>query len=104
MIKLLSSILIFLISASLVFAQTSGTTDFTKKIQALVENVLVKIIFAISAIEIAYAGFLFATAQGDPEKVKRAKDILIYAAVGIGVAVIAWLLAEFVAKTVKGKE
>jgi len=74
--------------------------DFMGKLKSLV-GVLVEIVAAISVIELVYAGFLLATAQGDPEKAKTAKSILIYATLGIGVAALAWALGQLVISALK---
>jgi Type IV secretion system pilin len=50
------------------------------------------LIFAL----MTYAGFLWTTAQGDPKKVQKAKDILSECIVGTVILVGAYALANFV--------
>ena len=104
-LSLLISI-ISLISISSVFAitpgeiPTSGDLGIKKTlqdetaggvkgvIQAIVKWVYI-IFFIIAVLFILFAAFTYLTAQGDPEKVKNARDQIIYAAIAIIVALIA---------------
>ncbi|MGB9743268.1 MAG: pilin [Minisyncoccales bacterium] len=50
----------------------------------------------IAALFLVIAGFYFITAQGDAEQIKKAKNMVLYAAIGLVVAVVsrgivAWL-------------
>lgn len=47
------------------------------------------VLLALAVIFIVYAAFLFLTSGGDEEKVKKAKDYIIYAVVAVGVAILA---------------
>jgi hypothetical protein len=53
------------------------------------------VVFVVAAIIIVVAGFMFMTASGDPEKVKKARMIFIYGLVGVVVAVIAKFIPAF---------
>jgi len=95
----------FLIPVSSVFAITAGQipgaseliSDAPKveKIGGLVDvlKAIVKwtyiIFFIIAVLFILFAAFTYLTAQGDPEKVKNARDQIIYAAIAVAVALIA---------------
>lgn len=48
------------------------------------------IIFVVAVIMILYAAFLFVTAAGDEGQVKKARTILIWAVIGIAVAILAF--------------
>jgi hypothetical protein len=48
------------------------------------------------------AGFYFITSAGEPEKLKRAKDILIYTAIGLFVALLAKAIVAIIKKLVGG--
>ena len=54
------------------------------------------IIFAISILFILYAAFLFITAAGDENKISTAKSILVYAAIGIAVAILAFAIQSLI--------
>lgn len=52
-------------------------------------NWLFSILLIVAALAIVVAGYYFVTAQGDPEKVKAARNFVLYALVGVAVAVAA---------------
>lgn len=56
------------------------------------------LLVSLSVLFVIYAAYIYLTAAGDPEKVKHASTVIIYAAVSIGVA----LLAQVVKTVVRG--
>jgi hypothetical protein len=58
------------------------------------------IVFGIAGgaafIIVAYAGFMYATSQGDPEKLAKAKNAIIYALIGLVVTLMAYTITAFV--------
>ena len=62
-----------------------------EKITSLIFGALL----AVAVIAIIYAGFSFITAQGDPAKVGTARTMLLYAVVGIIVALLAQGIVNF---------
>ncbi len=54
------------------------------------------IVLGVSVIMILYAAFQFLTAGGDAEKVTSARNTLIYALVGIAVALLAYGAPNFI--------
>lgn len=59
-------------------------------------NVLLFLIGAISVIMIVFAGFKYATSGGDSGKVTEAKNTIMYAVIGIIVALLAYAIIKFV--------
>ena len=55
------------------------------------------IFFVIAAFFILFAAFTYLTAKGDPEKVKGARDQIIYAVIAIVVALLAFSIDKIVA-------
>lgn len=53
-------------------------------------NLIFTILLFLALIFLVYAGILYVTASGDPEKTEKAKRTIIYALVGIVVAVTAY--------------
>lgn len=54
-------------------------------------------LYILAVIVVIYAGFLILTAAGDEEKVKKAKNIIIFAIIGLVViylagAIVTWLI------------
>lgn len=60
------------------------------------------ILIIIAVMFLIIAGIYFATAQGDAEKVKKARDMVLYALVGVIVGVLAKGLVTFVRNMVEG--
>ena len=60
-----------------------------------IANYLFWILLAVSIIFIVYAGILFVTASGNAEQVERARGIILYAIIGIVVAIIAYAIRNF---------
>ncbi len=68
-----------------------GITDLGG-VNTAIDNVfaiLQTLLFALVAIFVIIAAFQYLTAQGDPEKTKTAKNMIIYAVVALGIALIA---------------
>lgn len=62
---------------------------------ANIADVLFWILLAISIVFIVYAGILFVTAAGSAEKVEQARHIILYAVIGIIVALLAYGIRAF---------
>ena len=113
-----SSVLIFVftIATSVVIAQgpvlDSGSPDVSTKIEnplgegnletipdfiAKLVEIVLKVGIPIVALAIIYTGFLFVAAQGNPEKITKAKKSLVYTLIGA-----ALLLGAFVIATAIG--
>lgn len=61
-----------------------------------VVNALLFIVGAISVIVIIIAGIMFTVSAGDPAKAKKAKDAILYAVIGLVVAILGYAIVEFV--------
>jgi len=59
------------------------------------------IFFVIAAFFILFAAFTYLTAKGDPEKVKGARDQIIYAVIAIVVALLAFSIDKIVASFIQ---
>jgi len=86
-----------------VFENPLGHTTTT---EGLVNSILafaLKLAIAIATIMIVWSGFLFATSAGNEEKIKTAQKTLIWAIVGLGIAIIATtipaLIKEFLGES-----
>lgn len=62
---------------------------------AQIANYLFWILLAISIVFIVYAGILFVTASGNPDQVEKARHIILYAVIGIIVAMLAYGIRTF---------
>ncbi len=62
---------------------------------ANIANMLFWILLAVSIVFIVYAGVLFVTAAGNAEQVEKARGIILYAIIGIVVAIIAYAIRGY---------
>ena len=69
-------------------------------IQKILEGVL-KIGMPIVVLAIIYCGFLFVSAQGNPEKLGEAKRALLYTLIGAAILLGSWAIALLITSTVK---
>lgn len=54
----------------------------------------------IAVLFIVYSGFLFVTAQGSEDKLKKAKDTFFYTIIGVAIFLSSWALATIVQNTI----
>lgn len=86
--------LLLIVSPLLVLAQPQAPTVLTDygsvidKISTVI-NWMFGILLTLAVVFFLYAAFLYLTAAGDEEKVKKAKDVIIYVVVAVVVAVLA---------------
>jgi uncharacterized membrane protein len=84
-----TSVLAFLLSATLAFAQGSpgqfaspiGPQNFSGIINAIVD-VVIEVGIVVIILAIIYSGYLFVTAQGNDEKISTAKKTFYYVIIG----------------------
>jgi len=69
-------------------------------IKTILEGVL-KIGIPIVALAIVYCGFLFVSARGNPEAIKKAKESLLYTLIGAAILFGSWAIAQLITETVK---
>ena len=74
-------------------------TDIPSFIKELITIVLY-VGIPIVALFIIYTGFLFVQAQGNPEKLTKAKNSLMYTLIGAALLLGAFIIAEAIGKTV----
>lgn len=75
----------------------NGATDINNKILCPIANAMFWVLITISTIMVLYGGFLYITGGTNPERVSKAHKTLIYAAVGIIVALVAGALPTVIA-------
>lgn len=62
-------------------------------------NIILYVLGALAVIMIIYAGILYVLSGGDANNVTRAKNTLMYAIIGLIVALLAYAIVNFVIKT-----
>ena len=66
-----------------------GETSDVNTLIGKILDFLIKIALVLTPIIVVYAGFLYITAGGNEEKIKRANKVLIWALIGLAIALIA---------------
>lgn len=74
-------------------------TSVPNLIQTILEGML-KIGIPIVALAIIFSGFLFVFAQGNEEKLKTAKDALLYSIIGAAILLGSWAIAQMIGTTI----
>lgn len=74
----------------------TGVNDITGTLGVInkIATWFMTIVIALAVIMFVYAGFLYLTSGGDDEKVKNAKNYLLYGIIGIAVALLAGALVR----------
>jgi hypothetical protein len=75
----------------------------TNDINTLVKTILDGVIRAgipVIALAIIYCGFLFVSAQGNSEKLTKAKNALLYTLIGSAILLGSWAIAQLISTTV----
>jgi hypothetical protein len=78
----------------------AGDTALTTEIGDIV-NLMLYLAGAIAVIVIIYGGIRYVTSTGDAARVKAAKDTIMYAVVGLIVALLAYAIVNFVVNNIK---
>ncbi|QHN42268.1 hypothetical protein GII36_00105 [Candidatus Mycosynbacter amalyticus] len=73
----------------------SGSDDFSKTMQNII-NMMLYVLGVIAVIAIIIGGIRYATANGDASHIKQAKDTILYAVIGLIVAIMAGAIVNFV--------
>ena len=76
-------------------ADTGAETDVTNTVGTAL-NVVFGIVAIIAVVMIVIGGVSYTTSQGDPGKVKKAKDTILYGIIGLVVALLAFAIVQFI--------
>lgn len=61
-----------------------------------ITNTIIFLLGAAAVIMIIIGGFMYVTAAGDAGRIKTAKNTILYAVIGLIVAIFAWAIVSFV--------
>jgi len=78
-----------------------GGIDSIPKLVRAILDIVLTIAVPIIAVAIIYTGYLFIAAQGNPEKLKSAKQTLLYVLIGAGILLAAYVIAEAIESTIR---
>ena len=85
----------------------AGCTEASSKNKNIVDiiqsgvNVVISLVGMLAVFSIIYGGFTYMTAQSDAAKIKRGKDMVLYAVVALVVAFLAYGIVLFVTRNLK---
>jgi hypothetical protein len=85
-------------SVDIELRRAAGCQD-TEGVESIVGNIINAIIYIIAIVAvvmIVFAGQRYSVSQGDPGKVKQAKDMILYSVIGLVVAILAYALVNFI--------
>ena len=61
---------------------------------------IITLLYPILVLALVYSGFLFVTAQGNPEQLQKARTVLKWVVVGAVIIFARWLIADIIGTTV----
>lgn len=73
-----------------------GNDQDLMEVVKIIINVILGIVGLIAVVMIIVGGIQYTTSQGDAQKVKKAKDTILYGVVGLVVALLAFAIVNFV--------
>ena len=77
----------------------SNTNDLMKTLNTII-NVVIGVIGFVAVVVIILGGVQYTTSAGDPGKVKKAKDTILYGIIGLVVALLAFAIVNFVLSSI----
>lgn len=80
-------------------SNTANTNDLMGQANSII-NVVIGVIGFVAVAFIIFGGFQYTTSAGDPGKVKKAKDTILYGIIGLVVAMLAYAIVNFVLSSV----
>jgi hypothetical protein len=78
-----------------------GTTDVNTFVGRLISYAL-GLVGTISLLLFVYGGLIWMTSAGSPEKVKKGRDILVWAVIGMAIVFMSYILVKFVIQGLQG--
>ena len=75
--------------------KTEGEKSLMSNVRMLI-NVFASVMGFLAIGMIIYGGFMLLTAQGDPARIKRGKDVVLYSVIGLILVVLAYAIVNFV--------
>ena len=75
--------------------KTEGEKSLMSNVNMLI-NVFASVMGFLAIGMIIYGGFMLLTAQGDPARIKRGKDVVLYSVIGLILVMLAYAIVNFV--------
>lgn len=74
--------------------------SITELLNLILDKIILVAVTLVLPLAIVYSGFLFIKAQGRPDEIKRAKQVLMWTVIGAAVILGAKLIATILAETI----
>lgn len=90
---------------SAAYAQICGSDKTEADAKQTVKNILTTVFTwtgIISVIVIIIGGVFYITSQGEPDKIKRAKNAILYAIIGLIISLLSFAIVNFVLTAMQG--
>ena len=78
----------------------SGGDTLDALLKTIINNIILPIGAVLAVLAFIYSGFLFVTAQGNETKISKAKNALLYTAIGTAVLLGSWAISEVLTNSV----
>lgn len=88
------------LSSGIDAAKGEGSSD-AANIEDIVSKIINYLLYAVgiaSVVMLIFGGFKYITSGGDSGKVGEAKNTILYAIIGLVVAILAWAIVSFITK------
>ena len=85
----------------------SGCSGGADKLPTVISNIIKAVIVVlgtVAVIVVVYGGFQYMTSAGDANKAKKARDTILYAAIGLVICVLSFMITDFVINAIKGSQ
>lgn len=87
-------------SNTIVIVNPFKGNDIKTFIETIIKEILLPIGAVVAVLMIMWAGFLYVTAGGDPGRIKKAHDALLWAVIGAAILLGAWVISEAIQGTI----
>ena len=84
------------LAATIIANPDKCKSDDLNSIIGVIINTIIFVIGMVAVVMIIIGGISYATSQGDPSKVKKGKDTILYGIIGLVVALLAFAIVQFV--------
>ena len=78
------------------FNKKTGNTETVNSFAGTITNTVLYFVGGVSIIMIIYGGILYTISSGDTTKTKKARDTILYAVIGLVVALLSLAIVNFV--------
>ncbi len=78
----------------------SGGDSLFELLQTVINKIILPIGGILAVLAFIYSGFLYVTAQGNPNKISKANTSLLFTAIGTAVLLGAWVISDVICGTI----